>query len=90
MNKLTWILPGAIALSGCAGRVGPWEIGLILVIIVLLFGVKKLPELARSLGKGLREFRKAAAEFDTDDEKGAEAGEPPAKQSTSENDTKQS
>lgn len=43
-----------------AWSVGPWEIGLILVAILLLFGGKKLPELARGLGKGLREFKAAA------------------------------
>jgi sec-independent protein translocase protein TatA len=41
---------------------GPWEIGLILVIIVILFGGKKLPELARSIGKSVREYRKSTEE----------------------------
>ncbi|HOF17885.1 MAG TPA: twin-arginine translocase TatA/TatE family subunit [Phycisphaerae bacterium] len=36
---------------------GPWEIVLILVVVLLLFGGKKLPELARGLGRGLRSFR---------------------------------
>ncbi|MDK2975915.1 MAG: sec-independent protein translocase protein TatA [Candidatus Marinimicrobia bacterium] len=39
---------------------GPWELIIILVIILLIFGPKKLPELAKGLGKGLREFKKAA------------------------------
>ncbi len=38
---------------------GPWEISLIILGIILLFGGKKLPELARGLGLGLREFKKA-------------------------------
>lgn len=38
---------------------GPWEIGLILVIIVILFGGKKLPELARSIGDAVKQYRKA-------------------------------
>ncbi|HAU38330.1 MAG TPA: twin-arginine translocase TatA/TatE family subunit [Phycisphaerales bacterium] len=36
---------------------GPWEIVLILVVVLLLFGGKKLPELARGLARGLRTFR---------------------------------
>jgi sec-independent protein translocase protein TatA len=84
-----------IALTGCAGRIGAWEVGLILLIILILFGAKKLPELAKSLGKGLREFKKAAAEFesaqdDSDDGKSTPTSEPSAKQSTSENENKQS
>ena len=38
---------------------GPWEIGLIILVVIILFGGKKLPELARGLGLGLREFNKA-------------------------------
>ena len=41
---------------------GPWEIGLILVIIVILFGGKKLPELARSIGQSVKQYRKATEE----------------------------
>ena len=37
---------------------GPWEIVLVVLVIIILFGGKKIPELARGLGKGLREFRK--------------------------------
>jgi len=39
--------------------IGPWEIALILVIVLILFGPKKLPELARSIGDALRQYRKA-------------------------------
>ena len=42
---------------------GPWEIGLIILVIIILFGGKKLPELARGLGLGLREFTKATREI---------------------------
>lgn len=45
---------------------GPWEIGGILIIALLLFGSKKLPELARGLGSGLKEFKKATSDV-TDD-----------------------
>ena len=39
-------------------RIGPWEIGLILLIILIVFGVGKLPHVGGAIGKGLREFRK--------------------------------
>ena len=42
---------------------GPWEIVLIILAIILIFGGKKIPELARGLGKGLREFKKTTREI---------------------------
>ena len=42
---------------------GPWEIALVILGIIILFGGKKLPELARGLGLGLREFKKAKEEI---------------------------
>jgi len=39
-------------------RIGPWEIALILVIILIVFGVGKLPQVGGALGKGLRAFKK--------------------------------
>jgi len=47
---------------------GPWEIGLILVIVLVIFGAGKLPQVFRSAGQGLREFRKAR-EGELDEEK---------------------
>ena len=41
---------------------GPWQIGLLILVIVLIFGSKKLPELARALGKAKGEFKKGTAE----------------------------
>jgi len=40
-------------------NLGPWEILLILIVILILFGAKRLPELARGLGQGINEFRDA-------------------------------
>jgi len=37
---------------------GPWEIGLIVVVILIVFGVGKLPQVGGAIGKGLRAFRK--------------------------------
>lgn len=48
------------------GGLGPPEIIIIFLVIVLLFGGKKLPELAKGLGKGIKEFKKA--QNDDDDE----------------------
>ena len=39
--------------------IGPWEIIISFLVIIVLFGGKKIPELARGLGRGLREFKKA-------------------------------
>jgi sec-independent protein translocase protein TatA len=38
---------------------GTWELILIVVVVVLLFGAKRIPEVARGIGKGIKEFRKA-------------------------------
>ncbi len=52
---------------------GPQEIILILLVVLLLFGAKRIPEVARGLGKGIREFKKAAK--DIEDEVKIEEGE---------------
>ena len=46
--------------------IGPWQIVLIVVIVLLLFGGKKIPELMRGLGSGIKEFKDASKE-DTED-----------------------
>lgn len=46
--------------------IGPMQIVLIVVIVLLLFGGKKIPELMRGLGSGIKEFKDASKE-DTDD-----------------------
>jgi sec-independent protein translocase protein TatA len=40
--------------------IGPWEIALILAIVLILFGPKKLPELAKALGDSIRQYRQAS------------------------------
>jgi sec-independent protein translocase protein TatA len=47
---------------------GPWEIGLILVIILIIFGVGKLPQVGAAFGKGIRAFKRGQ----TDEEEEAE------------------
>ncbi len=39
------------------GWIGPWELLILLVVVLLIFGPKRLPEMGRSLGKGMREFK---------------------------------
>ena len=45
-----------------AAMIGGWEVVVILAVVLLLFGARKLPELARGLGQGIREFKKATRE----------------------------
>ncbi len=45
-----------------AGVFGGWEIVLILAVVLILFGAKKLPELAKGLGQGIKEFKKATSD----------------------------
>jgi len=51
------------------GSIGGPEVILIILVIVVFFGAKKIPEMAKGLGEGIREFRKAAREVQADDEK---------------------
>ena len=45
------------------GSLGPFEIILIFLVILLVFGAKRIPEIARGLGKGIREFKTATSEI---------------------------
>lgn len=53
-------------------NVGPWEIILLLLLALLLFGAKRLPEIGRSMGRGLREFKESVSGKDQDDDEPAE------------------
>lgn len=57
-------------------KIGWQEILLLLVILLLLFGAKKLPELARALGKSLNEFKKGKDEHDGGDKPDATKQDP--------------
>lgn len=52
------------------GSLGPWELTIVLVIVLLLFGGAKLPQLARSLGQAQKEFKTGLSEGMADDEQG--------------------
>lgn len=47
--------------------IGPWQIAVVVVLILLLFGGKKIPELMRGLGGGIKEFKNATKEEEKDD-----------------------
>ena len=48
------------------GNLGPMEIFIIVAAILILFGAKKIPEFARGIGKGMKEFKKAVKEVEED------------------------
>ena len=56
--------------------IGPWQIVLIAVIILLLFGGKKIPDLMKGLGEGIKEFKKATNEKDDEKEEEKPIEEP--------------
>lgn len=47
---------------GLLPSIGPWELAAILAVVLIIFGPGKLPEVGKSLGKTIREFRKASSE----------------------------
>ena len=64
-----------------AAWLGGMEVVLILAVVLILFGAKKLPELAKGLGSGIKEFKKATREV-TDEIQNASTDTPPAKTNT--------
>jgi sec-independent protein translocase protein TatA len=54
-------------------NIGPLEIAIVLVIVLLIFGPKRLPDLGRSMGRGMREFKDSVT--GKDDDKAIESGE---------------
>ncbi|MFY7786820.1 MAG: Sec-independent protein translocase subunit TatA/TatB [Thermoflexibacteraceae bacterium] len=62
------------------GGIGGWEVFLIITAMLLLFGAKKIPELAKGLGRGIREFKDATKEINRELESGM--NEEPKKQNS--------
>jgi len=56
-------------------NVGPLELVVVLIIALVIFGPKRLPELGRSMGRGIREFRSSISGKDDDEEE--ESSQPP-------------
>jgi len=48
------------------GMVGPWQIVLVVLVVLLMFGGKKIPELMKGLGKGISEFKKGKNDIEKD------------------------
>jgi len=64
-------------------NLGPTELIIILVIVIIIFGVGKLPEIGGALGKGIREFKTASKTGDKEGED-EESAEPQAEEATEE------
>jgi sec-independent protein translocase protein TatA len=56
--------------------IGAWEMVILLLVLLLVFGAKRLPEMGRSLGKGMREFKDSVSGKDDNDDARGEL--PPA------------
>jgi sec-independent protein translocase protein TatA len=54
------------------GIIGPWEIVLIVLVVLLLFGGRKIPELMKGLGRGVRSFKEGMSGDDEEKSKGKE------------------
>ncbi len=63
------------------GSIGLPELLIVLVIIIIIFGVGKLPEIGGALGKGIREFRSASQGLDTEEKSAEEKEEEEQKES---------
>jgi sec-independent protein translocase protein TatA len=58
---------------------GGWEIAGIVVVVLVLFGARKVPELMGGLGKGIREFKKASREVQDEIQQAIDTDPPPSK-----------
>lgn len=58
--------------------IGIWEMLILLVVLLLVFGPKRLPEMGRQIGKGMREFKDSVTSDSHDDEVAAAIALPPA------------
>lgn len=67
---------------------GPWELLLVFLAILLLFGAKRLPEIAQGMGKGIREFKKAMKDTTDEINKAVDAESKPKSDDTSNHENK--
>lgn len=61
------------------GPIGPTELLLIFLIIVIIFGARRLPELGKSLGEGIKNFKKSISSKEKENESLSEKPKPPSK-----------
>ena len=59
----------AAIVEAVPGWIGPWELAILLIVVLLVFGPKRLPEMGKSLGKGMREFKQSMSGLMDDDDK---------------------
>ena len=69
------------------GGIGTWEIILIFLVILLLFGSKRIPEIAKGMGKGITEFKRAIRDVQEEIETNVESKSPPPPPNTTSNST---
>jgi sec-independent protein translocase protein TatA len=69
MPGLAILIPPLVGI----GPMGPFELIVVLAIVIIIFGVGRLPEVGGAIGKGIREFRKASREDDEEPKKVSEA-----------------
>jgi sec-independent protein translocase protein TatA len=61
------------------GPVGPMELAIIALIVIVIFGAKKLPELGKSMGEGIKNFKKSISSKDNDEDNPSDEPHPPKK-----------
>lgn len=59
------------------GMLNGWEVVAILAVVLIVFGAKKLPELARGLGQGIKEFKKSSREIQEEIQEAIDVDAPP-------------
>ncbi len=64
---------------GLIGPIGPLEIGIVLLIVLIIWGPRRLPELGKSLGSGMRNFKDSVTSDDDDDDDAQPAAITPPK-----------
>ena len=67
--KLTFLLLSFIDAKILLGMVSPWQIAIIALAILLLFGGRKIPELMKGFGSGIKEFKKGLKEDENEEKK---------------------
>ena len=67
--ELTILLESLNFTNILLGAIGPWQIALIVLAILLLFGGRKIPELMKGFGSGIKEFKKGLKEEEDQEEK---------------------
>lgn len=60
------------------GPVGPTELLLIVLIIIIIFGARRLPELGKSLGEGIKNFKKSIVSKEKEEEPSSDKDQPPS------------